>query len=72
MGGCSTPVSALAQIENGQVHFQGNLLSVDGREKVEIEKFVQINDVTNLGVIAAKEMLANGGQSIADTIHHGK
>lgn len=72
MGGCSTPVSALAQIDNGRVHFRGNLLSVDGKNKVEIEKLVLINEATNLGEIAAKEMLANGGQSIADTIHHGK
>ncbi len=72
MGGCSTPVSALAQIENGQVHFQGNLLSVDGKEKVEIKKLVSKKDAANLGEIAAMEMLANGGQSIADAIHHGK
>lgn len=72
MGGCSTPVSALAEIVNGQVHFQGSLLSVDGKEKVEIEKLVSKNDATNLGEIAAREMLANGGQSIADTIHHAK
>ena len=70
MGGCSTPVSALAEIENGQVHFQGNLLSVDGKEKVEIEKFISINDAANLGELAAGEMLANGGQAIADTIQH--
>ena len=70
MGGCSTPVSALAEIENGQVHFQGNLLSVDGKEKVEIEKFISINDAENLGELAAREMLANGGQAIADTIQH--
>ena len=72
MGGCSTPVSALAEIVNGQVHFQGNLLSVDGKEKVEIEKLVSKNDAANLGEMAAKEMLANGGQAIADTIHHAK
>ncbi len=72
MGGCSTPVSALAEIENGQVHFQGNLLSVDGNEKVEIEKMISIKDVENLGEKAAKEILDNGGKAIADTIQHAR
>jgi len=30
MGGCSTPISALAEIENNNVHFKGNIFSLDG------------------------------------------
>jgi hydroxymethylbilane synthase len=72
LGGCSTPISALATISDNQVYFQGNILSLDGKEKVTIEKTVAINSSTNLGVIAAKELLQNGGQAIADRIQHGK
>lgn len=72
LGGCSTPISALASIVNGQVHFEGNILSLDGKEKASIEKTIAINNSNNLGVIAAKELLENGGQVIADKIQHAK
>lgn len=72
LGGCSTPISALASIVNGQVHFEGNILSLDGKEKANIEKTIAINQSNNLGVIAAKELLENGGQSIADKIQNAK
>jgi len=72
LGGCSTPISALATIVNDQVHFEGNILSLNGREKATIEKTIAINNSNNLGNIAAKELLANGGQVIADQIRNGK
>jgi hydroxymethylbilane synthase len=72
LGGCSTPISALASIVNDQVRFEGNILSLDGKEKASIEKTIAINNSDNLGVIAAKELLANGGQVIADQIQHAK
>ncbi|OQP47055.1 hydroxymethylbilane synthase [Niastella yeongjuensis] len=72
LGGCSTPISALATIMNDQVHFEGNILSLDGKEKATIEKTIAINNSNNLGSIAAKELLQNGGQEIADQIRHGK
>ena len=37
LGGCSTPISALAQIKEDSIIFKGNILSVDGKEKVEVE-----------------------------------
>jgi hydroxymethylbilane synthase len=72
LGGCSTPISALASIVNGHVHFEGNILSLDGKEKASLEKTVAINNSNNLGVIAAKELLENGGQVIADQIRNAK
>jgi hydroxymethylbilane synthase len=72
LGGCSTPISALATITDGQVHFEGNILSLDGQQKATIEKSIAINNSNNLGVIAAKELLENGGQVIADQIRNGK
>jgi hydroxymethylbilane synthase len=72
LGGCSTPISALASIVDGQLHFEGSILSLDGKEKASIEKTIAINNSNNLGVIAAKELLENGGQSIADKIQNAK
>jgi hydroxymethylbilane synthase len=70
LGGCSTPISALAQIEGGSLIFKGNIFTVDGSKRVDIEKTVSIADAVTLGELSAAELLANGGQEIADGIHH--
>jgi len=72
LGGCSTPISSLATILDNQVYFQGNILSLDGKEKASVEKKVPVNNSNDLGVIAAKELLQNGGQWIADRIQYAK
>jgi hydroxymethylbilane synthase len=72
MGGCTTPISALAEIEGDELFLRGNILTVDGSSKVEIEKRVKLGDTDELGKNAAIELLANGGQAIADTIQHEK
>ncbi len=70
LGGCSTPISAYAQVENGNVKFQGNILSKDGTQKKEIFKTAGINDAQHLGRDAARELLANGGQEILNGIRN--
>ncbi|MEI8059288.1 MAG: hydroxymethylbilane synthase [Ferruginibacter sp.] len=70
LGGCSTPISALAEVNNDTVIFKGNILSIDGKEKVEIEKKVPIAESDNLGILAAEYLLANGGQIIVDGIRN--
>ncbi|HET9825512.1 MAG TPA: hydroxymethylbilane synthase [Chitinophagaceae bacterium] len=70
LGGCSTPISALAEFKNQNIFFRGHILSLDGSEKVDIEKTIAINDANNLGRIAAEELLSNGGQEIAENIRH--
>lgn len=72
MGGCTTPISALAEVKNGQLHFTGNILSLDGKEKKEITKVVSVDVAHNIGTIVAHELLANGGQAILDSIRHEK
>ncbi len=68
MGGCTTPISALATINNGQVHFQGSILSLDGASKVTVERKVALAEVANLGTSMANELLNNGGRAIANAI----
>jgi hydroxymethylbilane synthase len=70
LGGCSTPVGALAEIENNEIYFRGNILAPDGSVKVEIEKILPLEMATNIGKAAAEELLMNGGQQIADGINH--
>src|SRR5882757_8656165 len=68
LGGCSTPISALAEIEDGDVYFSGQILSLDGKQKAGIEKILPADWADQLGRMAAGELLDNGGQAIADSI----
>jgi hydroxymethylbilane synthase len=68
LGGCSTPISALAQINNETMYFKGNIFSLDGKEKVEVETSCPVNDAVDVGIKAAKNLLDNGGAKIAENI----
>ncbi|MDQ3101450.1 MAG: hydroxymethylbilane synthase [Bacteroidota bacterium] len=60
-GGCSSPIGALATIEENEVRFRGNVLSVDGKEMMEVEMTELIgNDAASLGLRAAEELLRQG------------
>ena len=72
LGGCSTPISALAKIENGELVFEGNILSRDGKQKKEIRKSAAVNEAGNVGQDAARELLQNGGQAILEGITNGQ
>ena len=72
MGGCSTPVAALAEIKDDKIFFRGNILSVDGKEKVEINKVVSVNEADDLGVLSAKELLNKGADKIVESIRDAK
>jgi hydroxymethylbilane synthase len=68
LGGCSTPISALAEIEDGDIYFSGQLLSLDGRQNVTIEKILPVEIADGIGKDAAEELLEKGGKEIADKI----
>jgi len=70
LGGCSTPISALAEVQRGMIIFKGNILSLDGQQKATVDKTVAVSESMHLGAIAAQELLANGGQEIAEEIRN--
>lgn len=70
LGGCSTPISALAEIKDEVLYFKGNILSVDGKLKASIEKTVSVNEAAGMGNLCAIKLLEKDGQSIADTIRN--
>ncbi|MBS1495729.1 MAG: hydroxymethylbilane synthase [Bacteroidetes bacterium] len=72
LGGCSTPISALAQIKNNEIHFKGNIFSLDGTEKAQVEQKVLISGAKEFGRIMAHQLLQNGGASIAEKIKDAK
>jgi len=69
-GGCTAPIAALAQYNEADdsIHFKGVLLSVDGKEKIELEKNVPIQEWKKLGYYSAKEVLENGGTALMEMI----
>jgi hydroxymethylbilane synthase len=70
LGGCSTPISALAVIQNKQLVFTGNVLSTDGKEKFEIEKIIDINEAAQIGRSAGEEILSRGADKIVQHIRN--
>lgn len=64
MGGCATPISALAEVISGNVVLKANVLSPDGRSKIDIEKTVPLTMAEGLGSIAGAELLANGAREL--------
>ena len=57
LGGCSTPISALAKINGDKILFKGNICSTDGKQKIDVEKEALIQHSKDLGSAAAEELL---------------
>jgi hydroxymethylbilane synthase len=70
LGGCSTPISGLAEIKNNEVHFTGNILSPDGKLIAGVNSSDLIARADELGINAANQLLTNGGKAIADSIRN--
>lgn len=65
-GGCTAPIGAIATYNEKEdtIDFKGVLLSIDGKQKLEIEKIVDISEWKKLGFNAAQEILNNGGTEL--------
>lgn len=72
LGGCSTPISALAEIKDDKIYFRGNILSADGKEKVSIDKWITHAEANEAGSVLANKILLNGGEKIALAIRNAK
>ncbi len=59
--GCSSPVGALASVKKNMLRFRGAVLSVDGKERVDIKKEVVIGEASeSLGENMAEEVIEMG------------
>lgn len=65
-GGCTAPIGAIATYDeqSDTIDFKGVLLSIDGKQKLEIVKIVDISEWKKLGFNAAQEILSNGGTEL--------
>ena len=68
-GGCTAPIGALATYVDDEIRFEGVLLSIDGSEKLHIEKVIALtDDIANFGNACAEEILQNGGAELMEQI----
>lgn len=69
-GGCTAPIGAIANHNehDDTILFKGVLLSIDGKEKIGIEKTVPLEEWKKLGYTLAQEILANGGSELMANI----
>jgi hydroxymethylbilane synthase len=68
-GGCTAPIGALATYIDDEIRFEGVLLSIDGKERLHIEKVISVtDDYSTLGNACADEILQNGGTELMEQI----
>ena len=63
-GGCTAPIGALAQFKDEEIHFQGVLFSLDGKQKFSIEKSCTFDNYKTFGKLCANEILTSGGNEL--------
>jgi hydroxymethylbilane synthase len=72
MGGCSTPISALATLENDMMHFEGNILSPDGKQKFEVKMQFEKDAFEHAGKRAAAHIPEQGAEEVLALIRKVK
>ncbi len=70
MGGCSAPIGALAEVEGKKIKLDGNILSVDGKEKLESRWIYPLSKSNELGFTAGEELLQRGANKIIHQIRN--
>ena len=71
-GGCTAPIGALATISNDIVHFEGVLLSLNGKRKLEVKKNIPLTLCSEIGRTSALELLENGGKELMEEIRRSQ
>jgi len=67
-GGCTAPIGAHAKIVNDSIIFRGVLLSVDGKDKIEINEVHKLEKNDDLGERLAKKIISQGGDRILNSL----
>lgn len=63
-GGCTAPIGAIATVIGNRIRFEGILCSLDGKEKILVEKTASIDHYSHFGKECADEVLKNGGEEL--------
>lgn len=68
-GGCQVPIAGYATLQNGQLHIEGRVGSIDGVIMLQVQLVGQPEDAEVLGVKLAKELLALGAGELLKALH---
>jgi hydroxymethylbilane synthase len=66
-GGCAVPIAAHAGIRRGELHFRGNIFSLDAKEKREVDLTFPLDSAREAGKSAARQILQQGAEAIIRT-----
>jgi hydroxymethylbilane synthase len=61
MGGCSVPISALAEISGSELEFKGAMHSFDGKRSFKVHQVMMVSEWTDAGRISAQTLLEKPG-----------
>ena len=60
-GGCSVPISALAEISGSELEFRGAMHSFDGKRVFEVHRVMLVSEWAHAGEVSAKKLLQKPG-----------
>jgi hydroxymethylbilane synthase len=63
-GGCQMPIGAFADVVDGSLHMMAIVLSLDGARALRAESRGPMSDATEVGAVAADDLLAQGADEI--------
>ena len=70
-GGCTAPIGALATVIDDEIRFEGLLCSIDGKQRILIEKTASLSaGHGSFGADCANEILQNGGGEVMEQIRN--
>ncbi|MCF3110362.1 hydroxymethylbilane synthase [Niabella sp. CC-SYL272] len=72
MGGCATPISALATIHQNNLHFKGSIVTPDGWQKIEMDETYAIDAANAAGKAAAAKILEKGAGPLIAKMNHAQ
>jgi len=64
VGGCSVPISALAQVNGSELEFKGAMHAYDGKLAFEVNRVMLVSEWTGAGKICADKLLAQPGAAV--------
>ncbi|MGE8570437.1 MAG: hydroxymethylbilane synthase [Acinetobacter amyesii] len=68
-GGCQVPIAGYATLENGRIHLEGRVGSVDGQTLLKAQQVGLPEQAEQLGVKLAQDLLAQGAGEILKALY---
>lgn len=68
-GGCQVPIAGYSEIIGDKIHFQGLIMSLDGKKEITASTISDLSKPESAGFKAAEEILSQGGAEILKEIY---